>query len=314
MDGHAPTATFRVRVDPALAEAVVYRVLLRAEAFGIAPEWVAAHRRRLDRLYDVEPTSRDATFGRFATSEFEALDLIAPLREAISERPAFADRVAVVLVGEAGGRFDEGVTCESAGRHLGIRLETRRFDDRDDLLAWARHALGHAEDTLDPAFGFEPRWDEALRRRGGGASVGRLHRLWDVGVDARIAAAGRLDVASTLQRHRSALAADLPDVAAATIDRVVGYLWAEPRPTFGRLRSWAERPTELLDEAAPGDAAQARPDRCPLCGFPSADVDVPDGLVAAAVSADYPAWRPADGVCGRCSDRYLIAGALGGRA
>ena len=301
-----------LRIDPALAEAVVFRALSHAEL--MAPERVAGHRRRIDLLYSSsEPSERDAAFGRLAVEEFEALDLFRPIHQALTERPGLADSVRVVFLGEAGGRLDEGITCEPAGAHLGIRVEARRLDDPGGLLAWARHALGHAEDTLDPAFGFEPGWEEVVRRRLGSAAVGRLHRLWDVTVDARLSAAGRLVAGPALGRHRSAIAADLPGVARPAIERVVACLWARPRPTFPTLRSWVERPIDLLRVAAPGEMGRPRPDRCPLCGFPSQDIVRPDPAVGALVSADYPDWRPEDGLCGRCTDLFRFGGRLGAR-
>lgn len=309
----SPQVAFEVRTDPALAEAVVHRVLTRAEAVGLPPGWIVEHRRRLDRLYGVaDASARDAAFGRLARAEFETLGLASPILEALSERPSLAGTVALILLAEAGGRFDEGVTCEPGGAHLGFRVEIGRFESRGALLSWARHTLGHAEDTLDPAFDFEPGWEETVRARGR-AVVGRLHHLWDVTVDARLAAAGRLEAEPAVRRHRAVLGADVPEVAGQLAERVVDYLWNGPRPPFPRLRSWAERPTDLLREAAPGVAAQPRPDRCPLCGFPSDDVGAADADVARTVSVDYPGWLPADGICGRCTDRYRFARALGAR-
>ena len=300
-----------IRIDPALAEVVVFRALSHPEL--IAPERVAGHRRRIDLLYSSsEPFGRDAAFGRLAVEEFEALDLFRPIRQALAERPALAATVRVVLLGSANGRLEEGVTCEPAGARLGIRVESRRFDDPGSLLAWARHALGHGEDTLDPVFDFDPGWEEAVRRRLGSVTIGRLHRLWDVTVDSHLSKAGRLVAEPALGRHRAAIATDLPGVASPAIGHVVEYLWEGPRPTFPTLRAWAERPLELLRVAAPGEAARLRPDRCPLCGFPSPDVIQPDTRVAALVSAAYPEWCPEDGLCGRCTDRFRFAGCLGG--
>jgi len=155
--------------------------------------------------------------------------------------------------------------------------------------------------------------EEVVRRRLGSAAVGRLHRLWDVTVDARLSAAGRLVAGPALGRHRSAIAADLPGVARPAIERVVACLWARPRPTFPTLRSWVERPIDLLRVAAPGEMGRPRPDRCPLCGFPSQDIVRPDPAVGALVSADYPDWRPEDGLCGRCTDLFRFGGRLGAR-
>jgi len=312
LSAEAPAAQapqVEVRVDPALAEAAVRTAL---SAPGADQAAVAAHRARADAPYGIaDPAARDAAFARLAVSEFEALGLARPVLAAIGERPALADRVRVVLLGDVGRRGDESVTCEPGGARLGVRLTASRLADATGLLAWARHALGHAEDTLDPEFGFEPGWDDP------GAvwapAAARLHRLWDVSVDARLAADGRLPEGPTRRRHREALAADLrgapPHVADAALER----LWSGPRPVFADLARWAADPAALAGDALPAGTPTARPDRCPLCRFPGDDVAPPDTALAAAVLADYPDWVPAQGLCGRCADRYRFSSRLGGR-
>lgn len=310
---HTTPVDRSLRVDPAFAEAVVWRVLSAADT-GMA-DALAAYRRRAEPLYELDdPTARDAAFSQLAVSEFERLGLAEPLGHAISERPAVAGRVRVVLVADARGRADEGITWEPGGAHLGIRIDGARFGEPDDLLDWARHALGHAEDTIDPAFGFRPGWEETAGGRIASGTQARLHRLWDVTVDSRLAAAGLLGDASAPQRHFERLAADLPGVTEDSVDAVFGLLWEGLRPPFGQLLAWAARPRELVAAASPGDPGLPRPDRCPLCRFPSDDVVAPADAVAALVAVDYPAWRPELGLCGRCTDRYHFAGRLGGAA
>ena len=300
-----------VRVEPAVAEAAV-RALLAA-GMPARPDALAAHRARSDALYEIDDrAARDAAFGRLALAEFDDLGLVEPLGRAVAERPALAGRVRTLLIGESRGPFDEGVTCEPGGEHLGIRIDLARFAAAADLLAWARHAMGHAEDTLDPAFGFVPGWEE---RTGGrtGAMPGRLHRLWDVTVDARLAAGGRLPSAPARRRHRERIAADLAGISPDTVDAVLELLWDGPRPAFPVLLAWAARPAVLVATAAPKEPGLPRPDRCPLCRFPSDDVVPPEPSIAELVVVDYPDWRPDLGLCGRCTDRYGFAGRLGGR-
>ena len=304
----APT----LRVDPTFAEAVVWRVL---STDGRMAEAHADYRRRADPVYGLaDPVTRDAAFSRLAVAEFERLGLAEPLFRAIAERPTVAERVRIILVGDARGRSDEGITWEPAGAHLGIRIDGARFVQPEDLLGWARHALGHAEDTIDPAFGFRPGWEETADGRISSGTQARLHRLWDVTVDSRLATAGLLLDASVPPRHCERIAADLPGVAADSVDAVFGFLWDGPRPAFAQLLAWAARPIELVAAACPGDPGLPRPDRCPLCRFPSDDVVAPARAIAALVAADYPDWRPDLGLCGRCTDRYRFAGRLGGAA
>lgn len=306
----APVAA-ALSVDPVFAEAVVWRVLSAADAD--MAEDLAAYRRRTEAVYGLaDPVARDAAFSLLAVDEFARLRLADPLRQAISERPAVADRVRIILIGDARGRSEEGITWEPGGAHLGIRIDGARFGQPEDLLGWARHALGHAEDTIDPAFGFTSGWEETADGRIASGTQARLHRLWDVTVDSRLAAAGLLLDESAPQRHCERIAADLPGVAAASVDAVFGFLWDGPRPDFAQLLAWAARPIELVAAARPGDPGLPRPDRCPLCRFPSDDVIAPAPTIAALVATDYPDWRPELGLCGRCTDRYRFAGRLGG--
>jgi hypothetical protein len=302
-----------VRVDPSLAEMAVFRALARLDPRRSDAH--AAHRRRADDAYAIaDPGERDAAFVRLAVREFEELRLAEPILVALAERPAVADAVRIVLVGEAAGRLDEGVTCEAGGAHLGLRVDAARFGDPADLLGWSRHVLGHAEDTLDPAFGFEPGWEEHAGGSIAVATRARLHRLWDVTVDARLGRAGLLPDTATRDRHRDRIAADLPGVGDAVIDRVVRRLWDGPRPSFPELLAWAARPSDLVRGGGTDEAGSLRPDRCPLCRFPGDDVVPPEPAIAALVAADYPGWSASDGLCGRCTDRYRLTRRLGGRA
>lgn len=292
-----------LRIDPAFAEAVVWRVLSRADVRTAGA--LDAYRRRSEPVYELtDHASRDAAFSELAIGEFERLGLAEPLQRAIRERPAVADRVRIILIGDARGRSEQGITWEPGGAHLGIRVDASRFVDPDGLLAWARHAFGHAEDTIDPAFGFRPGWEDTAEGRIASATQARLHRLWDVTVDARLAAAGRIAPGPTLRRHHSAIAGDLPGLGAGSVEAVMTLLWERPRPTFADLLRWAERPSELVRVAAPDEPERPRPDRCPLCMFPSDDVMPPGKAVATLVSGEYPAWREELGLCGRCTDRF----------
>lgn len=304
-------ARIAVRVDPALAEAAVWGVLSRLAATE-SPQR-ARHDRRAARAYDLDdPVERDREFAALARIEFDELGLADPLVSALDERPALAVRARVLLVGQARSGQDEGVTCEPRGEHVGFRIDPGRFADPATLARWARHALGHAEDTLDPAFGFVPGWDGDGR----GAHIrtaaqARLHRLWDISVDGRVARRGS-DGESTRTRHLERLRADLPGASAAAVAAALDRLWSGPRPDFATLLQWAERPASVLDGLASDDLGAVWPDRCPLCRFPSDDVRPPRAVVAAHVAADYPWWHPELGICGRCDDRYRLGGRLGG--
>lgn len=308
----APPAPLPVRVDPTFAEAVVRRVLTARRSSD--PAVVASHVARAGPIYAIDDARlRAAGFERLALAEFEELGLAEMVRSAIEARPDVARRVRVVLLGEARGRPDEGVTWEPSGAHLGLRVDPVRFDRPDRLAAWARHVLVHAEDTLDPGFGFRPGWLERSRSR---PVQQRVHDLWDVTVDARLDGVPREDLAPTRRAHRLRLAAHLPGCPDAVVDALLDRLWAGPRPTYTQLVDWASD-REALVAALPGvDPGTGRrdADRCPLCRFPGGDIRVPDEHIAVLVTDEYPDWRPAQGLCGRCTDRFRLGGLTGGRS
>lgn len=306
MTATAPTAGYLLRVEPSLAESAMGNLLAHPD--GVAEEDLAAHRAELESLYASVPLGeRDAAFGKLALAGFMRFGLADPILRAISERPSLVRAVRVVLLGTAAGRLEEGVTCEPGGEHLGMRLGPGRLAEPAALLGWARHVLGHAEDSLDPAFGFESSWEAGIGRGSGAAVRARLHRLWDVSVDARLAASGHLEQGPVFERHRSALASDLEGTDRSTVEAVVSHLWSGPRPDFTTLLSWAQEPLRLVRVVAPDEPGRPMPDRCPLCAFPSRDVLPPARQVAELVQADYPTWQPELGLCGRCGDRYRLA-------
>jgi hypothetical protein len=274
-----------------------------------ALELPAIHADRVEPLYSLaEGQDRDVAFERLALAEFEEFGFGDAIRQAIEERVDMASRVRAVLLAEARNRLDEGVTWEPSGTHVGIRLELARFDDHERLVNWVRHVLGHAEDTLDPTFAFQPGQVEASL---GAPAQGRFHRLWDVTVDARLAAVGRSHPGASREAHRARLAADLPGSPDSVVDALMDRLWDGPRPTFAELAAWSVD-RHAFAFGSVGSRADDRPDRCPLCRFPGDDVVAPSADIAALVGAEYPAWRPADGLCGRCTDRYRFAFRLGG--
>lgn len=296
-----------VRVDPGFAETLVDR-RLRTIAGGDAAV-LRRHADRSEALYTIaDPRARESAFQRLALVEFEELGIADRIRDAIAARPLVRERVRQALLAEARGRAEEGVTWEPSGAHLGIKAEASRFDRPDGLAGWLEHVLGHAQDTLDAAFGFVPGRAEAVLPA---PALARFHRMWDVAVDAARPdpdAPGR-----SPDDHRASIGADLPGEPGAVVDAVIERLAGRPRPTFAQLIGWSMDRSALI-EAATGRRPEVRRDRCPLCGFPSSDVALPEASVAEAVRGEYPGWRPEEGLCGRCADRVRLAGRRGGGA
>lgn len=296
-----------LRVDPSLAEALAWRALARLEAGG-EPGPLAGHHRRAAPLYELgEGPARDAAFRRLAEREVLELGVLGPVEAAFTECAELVERIEQLLVGEAAGPSQEGAMCDRSGRRVGLRALLHRFDDPGRLRAWARHAFAHAADTLDSAFAYEPGWDEGTA--GAGPIAERLHLLWDISIDGRARRAWPADPVvadATRARHEAALVRLFPGTSAAAVGAIVERLWSGDRPSFPEFRAWASEPERLGSEAIAADG-RLSPGRCPLCSFPSHDLTVPDPAVAADVAREYPRWRPSQGLCARCLDRYAFA-------
>lgn len=288
-----------IRLDPSLAEALAWRTLTRLEASGRATP-VAEHHRRAGPLYELgDPVEREAAFRWLAEREVVELRVLEPIQAAFAERAELTERIELLLIGEATGRTQEGATCDRSGRRIGVRALLHRFDDPVRLHGWARHVLGHAVDTLDPGFAYEPGWDEGAIVAG---LAERLHLLWDISIDGRAAGDGRATPGVSRQRHTAALAALLPTAAPDGVASIIERLWGGPRPSFPELRAWSVEPERL----SPLATTPLPSGRCPLCSFPSHDLTVPEPEVAADVAREYPGWRAGLGLCSRCLDRYAF--------
>jgi hypothetical protein len=315
----------RFVVEPALAEDVAWRWLAAREAAGDGGP-IARHHWRAARIYALADADlRASLFEELALRETTELGILDPIVAALAERPAMADAIDLVLVGGAARTASAGVTCDG-DRRLGLTIPAGLFERPERLLAWCRHGLGHAADTLDPSFAFERGVEATLDA----ASLERLHTLWDVSVDGRAAAAGLPTLGVTaggyLAPIRRLLGPDLAGLAPA----VVAALWSGARPPFPELRAialdivtlpdWLARrgpavhraPATVLPLPGWAPPAGTAPDRlpggrCPLCRFPAAELRRPDQEIAAAIQLEFPAWRPETGVCERCLDRARLA-------
>jgi hypothetical protein len=295
----APTS---IRIDPALAEALAWRTLTRLEAAG-DPAPIAEHHRRAAPIYGlVDQAERDATFRRLAEREVLEQRVLEPLEAAFTERVELVEQTELLLIGEASGRAQEGATCDRTGRRIGLRVLLIRFDDPIRLRGWARHVFAHAADTLDPAFEYEPGWDEGVVAVG---PAERVHLLWDISLDGRSAREGRAP-AVPRERHEAAVATLFTTLPPAAVGSTVERLWSGARPTFPELRAWAVEP-ERLGEGRLAVQRDPWSGRCPLCSFPSHDLAIPGPEIASDVGREYPDWRPELGICSRCLDRYAFA-------
>lgn len=298
------TAPFSLRYDPHLVEEAIFLVVKDR------PQERIFHRGR-DQLYRIaDAEARDRAFQEYHSSWFTRLGLHLPLEQAFAEQPAVAQAVRGCVVGYAPTRKDEGaelfVTPLAAGlsererRSVGVLLRPASFLDPDTLLGLLRHELLHIADMLDPDFGYEP----AFPQPEGGPHSDRLLRdryraVWDATIDGRMVRRGWASPALRERRLRD-FARAFPLLGTRTAEEFAHFFDTEPH-THAELLAFARDLTGSLLRPGQGGC-------CPLCRFPTYAFEPhPERLpahVVARIAQDFPAWRPAHGLCSQCADLY----------
>jgi hypothetical protein len=280
--------------DPRLVEAAVLAAVARRGGEG------EFHAER-DGLYQIaEPEPREAAFAALHARWFERLALDRPFRETLAERPTIAARCGRWLVARARGTRDEAadlLVAPSAPPTLLVRVTAETVATAERLSLLLRRELLHVADMLDPRFGYAPSLP-ASAAGGARESVvrGNYRVLWDAYVDGRLARLEAVPLAVRAERLAEFVRAfpHLGERAVAAFERFFG----------ARELTHAE----LLAFAVGGPAGAPLP-RCRLCDLPThAFEPAPEALAAevlAAIARDFPSWRPADGLCGRCAELYV---------
>ncbi len=297
----------RVDYDARLVEEAVLRALR-----GRPDEW--SFREGRDRLYEIaDVEERDAAFRQLHAAWFVRLGLDRPIQQAFDERPRLKTSVGRCAVTAARSKRDEGadlfVSPAEAGqgeadrRSIGIQVRPEGLLEPDWLLDLLRHELLHVEDMLDPHFGYEP----SLPRSEVGPAYDRLlqdryRALWDATIDGRLLRAG-VAPADVRDRRLRDFTRAFPAFGERTPE-VFSQFFDGASPTHADLVAFALDPDAHLD----GSHALRRGTRCPVCGFPTYDLEpaperLPPDLVA-RVTEDFPDWRPSQGICRQCADLY----------
>ena len=279
--------------DPRLVEAAVL-----AAMHGSADE--PAFRAERDALYEIaEAEDREAAFAALHARWFERLVLDRPLREALAMWPEIAASCARCLVTRAPGGRDEGgdlLVAPTTRPILSVRLSVETVATPERLRLLLRRELLHVADMLTPRFGYEPALPEHVAGGARERAVRDHYRiLWNAYVDGRLVRAGLVLTVARGERFREFACAffQLGDGLEAVFER----FFDAPELTHA----------DLLGFAA-GDVAGAPLARCGLCdmstrAFEPAPERLPREVVATIVG-DFPSWRPADGLCGRCAELY----------
>lgn len=267
---------------------------------------VARFHAERERLYRVaDPDDRNAAFFKLHLDWYREWGLERVLLAVLKAFPLLRERLSVLAVRKSRGKQDEGAELyvnhrEQRTALLALKLE--RYEDDAMLENYLWHEFMHLHDMLNPAFNYEPVLHlpglNAAQRR---LAVERYRLLWDITIDGRIFASGRLPM-SPREQHAAAFAHSY-------------HFWSEPRQTKTFQDLWQNRMTshprlvELIADPrglrethgpVPGGS-------CPLCDFPTYTWATSSGLapwIQERIRAEFPGWAPEQGLCHRCLETY----------
>lgn len=289
-----------IRIDPTLIELVINSALEESERSADA--WLGREYHALaDPLYaKLAIQDREGAFDAIAVTLFAKLGWDTLIANTYAEFPDLAARAPDLLVLGALRESEEGAVIGRDGKSVCLRVRLQRFRDRGRLAAFLRHEVQHADDMLDPEFGYaltrEPSLGESNR------VADRYRAFWCAYVDARLARRGFVPLADAVT-HRNDLYSHFANLTVRECDAQFDQVWNRERLTHAEILRWArEKSNEERDAVGPKPGSF-----CPLCRFPThAWVTEFEPAVADLIRIDFPTWFVHDGACERCAERYAL--------
>lgn len=295
----------QLRYDEDFIEAAVF-LGASGRRKGVPSLQIARFHRERERLYHLlDPDERNTAFFKLHLEWFREWGLEQPLNDVLKEFPLVREQLAVLAVRKTTGKNDEGAELyvNEAGQRTGmLALRLERLINAAPLRDYLRHEFTHLHDMLNPAFGYSP----ALELPGLNAAQKRLAReryrlLWDITIDGRLTAAGHTPMQSRGQ-HAASFRRGYSFWSEQKQVDTFNVLWQRHTPRHTELLALIADPRGLRDAHRPEPGAS-----CPLCDFPTfswADAGLLAAEILACIRAEFPAWSPAQGLCGRCLESY----------
>lgn len=249
-----------IRYAPELVEEAVFLALTQGSARD--PALALAWQREREPLYLLAPgPGRDRAFQAHASGWFTRLGLEQPLESALRRCPRVRAGVSAIDVRRVVRARDEGSEvfgARAAGGASSCRmvlgLLPQRFLDPASVEELALRECLHADDMLDPEFGFDP--DE---KPGGDCEPARaelvcdrFRMLWRARVSGRLARRTSSRAAAPDPEVRFRLAFG-PDADPAAVETLFREAWSGSLATY-----------DALVERASDGCAVASENRCPV--------------------------------------------------
>lgn len=281
----------RLFFDPQLIrEAVLAAVQGQSEA-------AQEYRERAEATYSLPVSQREDAFRHVHGELFQRWGLGRIPHQIAAEFSHLEPPVTSLYLSAAANPVEEEALLSREGDKVGIKLTAGRFLEPLHMEGVLRHQLTHINDAV--RYGFAA----PSGRQGEAAIRERYLVLWDSYIDGRLASQGRRGGEPRevrLAQFRSAFPHLPPEAVPGCFEGV----WGAGRLEHRDLLSWAAEPARLAAASPqPGPAPGAR---CPLCSFPTHEWAQPDLRLVDMVRADFPLWRPEQGLCGRCAEMYQV--------
>ena len=289
-----------LRYDDDFVEAAVF-LAASGKRFGVPPAQIRRFHAERERCYNIlDPDERNAGFFKLHFDWFREWGLEKVLFRVLDEYPLLAPALDTLAFRKVRSKRDEAaelyVSAEN-GRSAVVAMRPERFERDDAVCHFLRHEFMHLSDMVDPSFAYAPN----VHARGMNPAQQRLVReryrlLWDITID------GRLGRSLERGRHRALFDNMFSFWPDARREEVFQSLWTAKSPRHQQILALASDPRDLshAERPLPGGS-------CPLCGFPTfewADIPAFDDDLRARIQRDFPAWSPAQGACGRCTEIY----------
>jgi hypothetical protein len=267
------------------------------------PEETEFHRER-EGVYEIrDEEKRDKRFRQLHQEWFLSLDLGHAVESALGDYPLLSrdtkgGRVMFAMFSKEEGADLYGNTPAT----IVIKLRPSSLLDASTLLTFLRHEFMHLHDILDPCFAYHlelpqsevgPTYDNLIRER--------YRVLWDTWIDGRLLARGWAP--ASVKRQRQTEFEATFSMLGQSLETKFSQWFDWPFHKHEDLLAFALQPeSEHLQ-----DRQQIQTGRCPLCRFPSFDLQNGRDLSPETVQdivADFPDWTSDQGLCRQCSDLY----------
>lgn len=297
----------QLRYDEDFIEAAAF-LCARGRRPGVPAMQIGRFHRERERLYGIlDPEERNAAFFRLHLDWFREWGLELPLSEVMQEFPVVRAGLHALAVRKSSNKNDEGAELyvnDTAQRTGLLTLRIERFLDDRALRHYLRHEFTHLHDMLDPGFGYSPVVElPDLNPAQLRLAVERYRLVWDITIDARLAAAGHRPECSR-EQHAAGFARGFAFWSESKQNETFAALWQTPAPRHATLLTLVADPRGWRSNKGPAPGAA-----CPLCGFPTfawADAGSLGTALRTRVETEFPTWLPEQGLCQRCLEAYEV--------